>query len=124
MNQKNDQVCVKLGSILAGNFKGISYSELYGDSQDLVMRKWGKQLYDGMVAAMYNQCRQMNSMLIDHVVQDTILEVTVEAWLSFKHRFMMISDALKYVDVVHVRKTNAMVIRDVCWICVVLLFDV
>lgn len=113
MNEKHDRVCVALDSILKGRFTDISYSELYGTSQELVMYNCGSRLYDSTVNAIHDQCRETNTTLMGHMVPDTILEVVVDAWLNFKRRFLMIRDALKYVETVHVRRCNVMGIREV-----------
>lgn len=106
-----------ISEIQGKNASKLSFEELYRKSYNLVLRKYGKQLYDSVNKLVGAHLLNVNEKLKLHLAKDTdrhvfLKEVSTQ-WSDHLLSMRMISDVLMYLDRVYAKENHLPLIYDV-----------
>lgn len=99
------------------NASRLSFEELYRKSYNLVLRKYGKQLYDSVSQLVGSHLLtikdRINAQLADNGNVHTILKEVSDQWADHLLSMRMVSDVLMYLDRVYAKENHFPLIYDV-----------
>ncbi|KAH3669095.1 hypothetical protein WICMUC_005059 [Wickerhamomyces mucosus] len=99
-----------IDQILNQNASNLSFEELYRNSYNLVLRKFGKQLYENVKNQISDHLLGINSRIL--LNKDSMVKVN-EIWESHQISMRMISDVLMYLDRVYCKENHLPLTYDI-----------
>lgn len=97
--------------ILTKDSSSLSFEELYRKSYNLVLRKYGKALYENVCCTIEDHLKyRVRSELLQ---QEHLLDMLIKKWEDHLLGMRMISDVLMYLDRVYSKELHLPLIYDV-----------
>eukprot|EP01119_Soliformovum_irregulare_P018177 TRINITY_DN5521_c0_g1_i1.p1 TRINITY_DN5521_c0_g1~~TRINITY_DN5521_c0_g1_i1.p1 ORF type:complete len:734 (+),score=232.83 TRINITY_DN5521_c0_g1_i1:107-2308(+) len=93
------------------NASGLSFEELYRNAYNMVLHKYGENLYDGLKQVVLEHLKEVAAHVAD-AIDDNFLTELNKAWSDHKISMLMIRDILMYMDRVYVIHHNEAPVYD------------